>query len=114
MTATLHLVENDYNSVTKKEDWPQTLSDLFASECGITLNPSQFRTIVYFLEKGNDPFLIAHIISYTASAFRPSFRYFETVLRNLNDDQIFVFDAYLDKGETCRKNYMQKKSLHYI
>ena len=114
MTATLHLVENDYNSVTKNDEWLNIISDVFADYCGFHLNPSQQRTVKYFLDHGNDPVLLLQITDLTSTAFRPSFRYFEAVIRNLNNAGIFDVNSYLDKGEECRQKYMQKKSLHYI
>lgn len=114
MTATLHLVSDTLSEADQQSWLADQIADMFREECRFPVLKYHVEIIKYFLSAGNEPALLITLVSYTASAFRPSFRYFEQVLRNLNKSGIFTLEAYYQRGEECRQKYLKTASLHYI
>lgn len=112
MNAPLYLVSHETeqkNAMTAEE-----IAKILHDECGIRILPYHIRTIQYFLDKGNQDVFVGIIAMKTAEAYRPSFQYFEKVLRNCNDFGIFTMNDWVENGEKCRQNYIKSANLHYI
>ncbi|MBR0227072.1 MAG: hypothetical protein IJQ62_01845 [Clostridia bacterium] len=85
MTAQLHVVSSPSEERKQILSDAKYLTERFCRECGFKILPYMGREFARYLRLGYEREMLEMVIDITARAPRPSFAYFDAVMRNAYD-----------------------------